>query len=197
LADQFPHLKALIEARHPKSGRGRMIIIGVFLIFGLLAAASKSGKYTLPFMIMVLVVIFFFKRFERFFSGSETAWKNFRDNVEGTPLDAQLPQLEAEFAGESTEWADIMMTDSFLLWPREIEQRKIVQISDITSVYLDRTNEKDLLCDTRTIGNELLVSTDEAEIREIIAALLERRPTLDIDQDLVASARSIELDDDE
>jgi hypothetical protein len=186
LADQFPQLKALIETRHPKSNKGRMILIGVILVAGLLAAASKSGKYTLPFMIMVLVVIFFFKRFERFFSGSETAWRNFRDNIEGKPLEPQLPVIEEELTGDTTEWSLVLMTESFILWPRDIEVGRIVSTSDITRVYLDEGEDVRLLCDTRMSGDQLVLSTIGIEIEEIVNELGSRNANFQIDPALLA-----------
>lgn len=149
-----------------------MIIIGVILMVGLLAAASKSGKYTLPFMIMVLLVVFFFKRFERYFSGSETAWRNFRDNAESTPLDAQLPQLEAELTGETIEWSDVIITDNFLIWPKDIEQGKIVKLDDITKVYAQAGQ---LLCDTSSNDIGLVITEIEEEMPEISEAIRERK----------------------
>jgi hypothetical protein len=187
LADQYPQLKVLIETRHSKSNKGRMILIGVILVAGLLAAASKSGKYTLPFMIMVLVVIFFFKRFERFFSGSETAWRNFRDNIEGTPLESQLPIIEEELTGETIEWSQVLMTESFVLWPREIEVGRIISVLDITRVYFDEGEDVRLLCDTRMSGDQLVLSTTDVEIEEIVIELSSRNANVQIDPALLAS----------
>lgn len=171
-----------------------MILLGVIVLAGLFAAASKSGKYTVPFMILVLGVIFFYKRFERYFSGSEAAWRNFRDNVEGTTLDAQLVQIEQELTKETIEWSDVLLTDSYLLWPREIEARMITKITEITRVYLDEGEVVRLLCDTASLGVGLVLTTVDAEIIEIVKELSERHPTLKLDPALLAL---INTDEDE
>lgn len=196
MAEQFPQLKALIETRHPKSNKGRMIIVGVLVLFGIVAAASRTGKFTVPFMILVLVVIFFFKRFERFFSGSETAWRHFRDTAEGTVIDAQLPQLESELTGETIEWSQVMITDNFLLWPKEIEGARITAIADISLIYFS-DDATSLLCDTDHIGNRLLITSDLAEVPEIVNELLSRSTDLRVDPKVIVAVNQADVASDD
>jgi hypothetical protein len=162
-----------------------MILLGIIVLAGLVAAASRSGKYTLPFMIMVLVVIFFFKRFERYFSGSETAWRNFRDNAEGTTLDKELVQIERELTGETIEWSEVLITDSYLLWPRTLENNGIIRIAEITRLFLDERDSTRLMAQTIATSQSLLLTSVEAEIGEIVTELSARHPTLEIDPELL------------
>lgn len=185
LSDNFPQLKALIESRHPKSNKGRMIMLGMIVLAGFVAAASPSGSYTLPFMILVVVVVFFFKRFERFFSGSEQAWRNFLDNTQGTSLETHLPIIEQELTGETIEWSDVMITDSYLLWPRQLEQLKLAPLAEITRVYLSSEDPVQLRCDGPTLGEHSVLTSIEAEISEIVNEIMNRYPDLEIDASLL------------
>jgi len=184
MPEPYPHLRALIDDRASRNGNGRMILIGVIVILALVAVVSK-GRFTLPFIGLVLLIVMFFTRLERLLVKNSNTWESFLASIAGSPREHQLAELERDLEGESIEWTNVRLTENFLLWPADLARGRFTHVQDIqtldtaaeSSPLSARTNHQ-LVCDTRYAGTRLTLSLDDDESREIFYELRTRYPDI-------------------